>query len=166
MGTRGLFGFYYKNKFYVVYNHLDSYPEHLGKLLVEEITEAVKSGQVNSGEVTNGEVDQWMEMLEKIIWVDDGHTDPTPEDIERLKPYTDLSVSSRSELDWYCLLRGTQGSMKKVLECGYMMNQVNSDGVPYFQEYAYILNFDTKKFDFYEGDVCKESFELSELPKW
>lgn len=37
MGTRGYFGFYFKGKYYLIYNHSDSYPAELGKNLVEQI---------------------------------------------------------------------------------------------------------------------------------
>lgn len=37
MGTRGLYIFRYKNKWYVFYNHFDSYPEGLGESIVAEL---------------------------------------------------------------------------------------------------------------------------------
>jgi len=64
----------------------------------------------------------------KIIKEDDT---PTPEDIEKLKCYTNLTVSTQSTSDWYCLLRGCQGSLEKVLRSGYMLNYVDDNGVPY-----------------------------------
>lgn len=41
MGTRGLFGFYYKGKYYLCYNHFDSYFSYLGKNLIREIIKMI-----------------------------------------------------------------------------------------------------------------------------
>jgi len=45
MGTRGHFGFRYKKKYYMIYNHFDSYFEGLGKDLLEEIKEMINNNQ-------------------------------------------------------------------------------------------------------------------------
>ena len=37
MGTRGLFVFVYRGKYYVFYNHYDSYPSELGEQIVDEL---------------------------------------------------------------------------------------------------------------------------------
>ena len=37
MGTRSYYIFRYKNKWYVFYNHWDSYPSGLGQLIVDEL---------------------------------------------------------------------------------------------------------------------------------
>ncbi|CAH1764233.1 23323_t:CDS:1 [Entrophospora sp. SA101] len=37
MGTRGLYCFLYKGKYYIIYNHWDSYPEGLGETLLEQL---------------------------------------------------------------------------------------------------------------------------------
>lgn len=43
MGTRGYYVFYYHGKFYIYYNHYDSYPEGLGKWIIDSIpTDPVK----------------------------------------------------------------------------------------------------------------------------
>lgn len=155
MGSRGLFGFYYQNKYYVVYNHFDSYPEGLGKQIVDEIKQAIKDGKLN----------EWENKLQTIKIIDT-NIDPTLHDIKKLYAYTDLSVSSQSQLDWYCLLRKTQGSLKKVIKSGYMINSVDADGSPIFEQYAYILNFDTSTFDYYERSRCIQKFEWDDLPNW
>lgn len=160
MGTRGLFGFYCKGKFFVVYNHWDSYPTGLGKQVVDQLKKTIQSGQF----------EEWFVLLEKLKIVKE-HVPPTPQDIERLKPYTDLSVSNRLSTtqwtsDWYCLLRGCQGSLEKVLQSGYLINNVNDNEVPYWQEYAYVVNMDTRKLDFYAGEDLVNSYEFTNLPNW
>ena len=49
MGTRGLSGFYYKGKYYVMYNQLDSYPDGLGSIIITEIREAIKMAVLKHG---------------------------------------------------------------------------------------------------------------------
>lgn len=44
MGTRGLFGFYYNGKFYVVYNQYDSYRSILGVNIINEIKKVIENG--------------------------------------------------------------------------------------------------------------------------
>ena len=149
MGTRGLYGFYYKNKFYVVYNHCDSYPEHLGKLIVEEIQKALDNNQIMDWRIK-------MESL-KVVNYD---IKPTQEEIKKLKPYTDLEVSSESTDAWYYLLKKTQQSLEKVLDSGFIINDVDDFGRPYYEEYAYILNFDTNQLDYYEECNLIKSFEI------
>lgn len=150
MGTRGLFGFYYKGKYYVVYNHFDSYPSSLGIEVIKQLMIA--------------DLSKWKEMLEniKVVSLENG-PNPTEADVEALKKYTNLSVSSQDENDWYCLLRDCQGSMKEVLESGYLLNTVDENGDPLFEEYAYIWNFDTDMLDFYIESDLKSSSKFEDL---
>lgn len=159
MGTRGLYGFYYKGKFYVIYNHFDSYPSGLGCNIVNEIQNEMDK---------YGNLDRWIEMLKniKVLSETTQPTQPTQQDIDKLAPYTDLSISNKSTFDWYCLLSKTQGSINKVFESGYLLNHVNDEQEPYFQEYAYIVNFDTNQLDFYYSDSKVASFSLSKLPQF
>jgi hypothetical protein len=68
-----------------------------------------------------------------------------------------VGVAGQSVTDWYCLLRGCQGSLSRVIKSGYLLNCVRLDGSlpggwePCWQEYAYIVNFDEGTFDFYVG---------------
>ena len=126
MGTRGKFGFFYKGRYYISYNHFDSYPSYLGVRLILEILDA--------------DLDKWIKLLEKIKLVSDD-VKPRPEDIERLEKYTDLTISSCSTDDWDCLLYHTQGSFYHVLHCGYLENV---HGVDMEEEYFYILDLDNR----------------------
>jgi hypothetical protein len=49
MGTRGIYTVIYKGKYYIFYNHSDSYPEALGQLIVLLIK--------------NNDVSKWGEIL-------------------------------------------------------------------------------------------------------
>jgi len=127
MGTRGKFGFLYKGKYYICYNHQDSYPSNLGVHLLLEILHA--------------NLDEWIKLLENIKEVSED-VEPTPEDIKNLKKYTWLDVGDQSTKDWYCLLRFTQGSFYHVLNSGYMEN-VEGD---MWEEYTYVLDLDNMVF--------------------
>jgi hypothetical protein len=148
MGTRGLFGFYWGGHFYVVYNHCDSYPGELGVNIVNEVLQA--------------DLDQWRLAMVGLKCVDESKP-PTVKDIQNLRGSTDLRVSNQSVRDWYCLLRGCQGSLNAVLNAGHLINYTDDSGRPAFQDYAYIINFDTDKFDFYDGDQLQSSTDLNKV---
>ena len=61
MGTRGLFGFVYKGRHYVIYNHLDSYPSGLGMKLIKETIKAFKKDRFLS----------WKKLLSQIKIVEE-----------------------------------------------------------------------------------------------
>jgi len=155
MGTSGLFGFFYKGKYYVSYNHNDSYPSYLGSNIVNEVIQA--------------NIDEWIQLLEKIKVIAPGEK-PTPEDIEKLAKYTDLGVSDGTTQDWYCLLRQTQGSLNSVLQSGYLQNCFKSNGEPEHMNYSYIVNLDSHTFEYYafgkkEKEVPLEKDDLDTLVK-
>lgn len=133
MGTNGAFGFFYKGKYYVCYNHNDSYPEYLGLNLIYEIL--------------NTNFEEWKKLLDNMIIVD-SKAKPTQDVIEKLAEFTDLGVSNGTTDDWYCLLRGTQGSFNNVLRAGHIENFVDKDGKPDKKVYGYIVNFDNNTFEF------------------
>lgn len=147
MPTRGLFGFYYQGKYYLVYNHYDSYPNHLGMKLVKELRTAIQ----------NNKIEEWLSLLKNIKIVTNGIDTPSDNDIKKLQKYTDLSVGNQSTNDWYCLLRNCQESFETVLESGYFLNnQYDRSSLTndIFIEYSYVLNFDDKTLDFYKGMYC------------
>lgn len=159
MDTRGLIGFLYGGKYYVCYNHFDSYPSGPGVSIVKQIKHAI----------ANGTIGTWLKQLIAMKIVD-VTTPPTNDEIVKLIQYCDIIVSGKTPSDWYCLLRQCQGSFKKILDSGYLINHVNKDGIPEFEEYAYILNFDHPKgsetLDFYEGNKLIESYPITNLPNW
>lgn len=121
MGTRGLFGFFFRGKFYVVYNHFDSYPSGLGVALLQELIAAIEANRL----------DEWRCKLESIRVVS--------EDDE----------TSEEDVGWYEKLHECQGSFERVLASGYLLNALDRAGEPQWQEYAYVVNFDEQTFDFY-----------------
>jgi len=50
-----------------------------------------------------------------------------------------------------------------------MINSVDEKGVPYWEEYAYVVNMDTRKLEMYIGDNRVASYEflpVNKLPNW
>ncbi len=150
MGTRGHFGFYFKKKYYIKYNHQDSYPKALGITLLKEML---------SNKVI---FDEWKQKLENIKIVDES-IKPDLETIINLNKYTNLMVSQRSLEDWECLLHFTQGSFVHLLNSGYLINDSTSnEGLEvqtYDGEYAYILDLDHNQFILYETNEEEGGYE-------
>jgi hypothetical protein len=144
MGTRGSIGYIYKDKEYLAYNHFDSYPEGLGSDILELITEL---NQENGWNEFKENADKFQNIEEDKI------TDQNL--IEKYKHYANLSVSNQNYSDPYCLFREIQGSTwiyeiyKGNLTHYTLDNNFIKDSL--FCEYAYIINLDTNKLEFYNG---------------
>lgn len=136
MGTRGLYGFRKNGEDKTTYCHYDSYPDGLGRSMIEFIQEY--------GLDLN-------DIYKRIILVDED-SKPTERQIKECKNLADLSVSEKSLEDWYCLLRNAQGNPKMYGQgLRYMIDNKNFILDSLFCEYAYIINLDTKKLEIYKG---------------
>lgn len=136
MGTRGIFGFRYKGKYYMVYNQYDS--GHMGAYLLEEIKAMMK----------NDQFDEWLELFLSLKIVTDEDI-PTEEDLNALSAYTDNEIGRLDNLNFYTLTRKCQGSFLRVLQSKFILivpRFSDSVGVDIFIEYVYVLNFDDKSF--------------------
>lgn len=140
MSTRGAFGFIKDGQHKVTYNHFDSYPDALG----QEMVNYIKTRERN--------LDHMIQDFEDIKLVSDKDT-PTEEDIERCRKLgiIDISVSERNEKDWYCLLNGAQGELDLISRAKLMFDNQKFLHDSLFCEYAYIINLDTSKLEFYIG---------------
>lgn len=141
MDTRGIIGFHIDGeREVVVYNHFDSYPRHLGRI----VGEFIASSRSDMDEV-RGRVRQMtpVEYDQK----------PTVEQVEALVSagFADLDVGSRSTDDWYCLLRNTQSNPAAILAAGLYMpyNDFALDSL--FCEWGYIMDFDREVVEVYAG---------------
>lgn len=143
MGTRGSLGFIVKDKEYLGYNHFDSYPDGLGRDVLNFITEINKE-------------DGWQQFKEnasKVVQLEGNRVTDTNIQ-EKYKKYSNLNVSDRTLEDPYCLFREIQNTWmneiyKGELEHFYFKNNFIKDSL--FCEYAYIINLDTMKLEFYDG---------------
>lgn len=137
MGTRGCYGLYKNGVTKATYNHFDSYIGGLGKDILDF--------------VGNTSIPNMNKMFEKIILVNEDDI-PTIEQIENCQKYTDLDVSNKSIMDFYCLLRNAQGDLNAYkTDLKYMIDSKEFLGNSLFCEYAYIINLDKNVLEFYKG---------------
>lgn len=150
MSTRGLWGFRKKGQDLLTYNHSDSYPSWLGKHICQFISD-----------LTDKELDKLSDILEPV----DEDQPATARHIKLCKELgvADFDVASRKETDYYCLLRGAQGDfpfyeglVKNPPEClkgnklpFIISNSFIQDSL--YCEYAYIINLDEKRLEFWKG---------------
>lgn len=145
MGTRGSIGIILEEKYTGIYNHFDSYPESLGEQVVAFVKETNK---------TKTGWDKLKSNMQKVEVIQHGQ-EPTDEQIEKYKEYSDLSVSNQSYKDWYCLLRKIQGveTLREIMKGKLFHISPANDFIKdsLFCEYAYIINLDDMTIEFYVG---------------
>lgn len=143
MGTRGSVGFIYQEKENLAYNHFDSYPEGLGADVLEIIVKINKE-------------EGWEKFKKNAIKLKNVEGDITDQKlIKKYEKYSNLGVSKKELSDPYCLFREIQGSdwLNEVytgeLEDYTLDNKFIKESL--FCEYAYVINLDTMKLEFYNG---------------
>lgn len=137
MGTRGCYGFRKNGVDKLTYNHWDSYPDCLGRTMVEFCKET--------------SITELNEIFDRIVLVNEGDK-PTQSQINECMKYYNGNVSTQTEDDWYCLLRETQGQPNVYKgELKYMIDNCGFIKDSLFCEYAYIVNLDTNCLEFYVG---------------
>lgn len=139
MGTRGFWGFVLDDEEKLAYNHWDSYPAGLGATVLDFCQDLVIKDQA---EFVRGKVRDLQLITSET---------PTPEDVQRLAPYSDFTVGARSETDWYCLLRRAQGQPWLTLDAGYMEDAGEFPLDSLFAEWGYIVNLDARVLEVYCG---------------
>ena len=137
MGTRGLYGFRKNGIDKLTYNHWGSYPEGLGKDIVQFCKET--------------SLEEMNKIFDRIILVKKDSR-PSTQQIKECIKYFNEDVSTGSIYDWYCLLRETQGNLN-VYKNGlrYMIDNADFIKDSLFCEYAYIINLDTNSLEFWKG---------------
>ncbi len=143
MWTRGFVGVVTaRGVLKIGYNHFDSYPEELGK----NTFLAVQGWMAGTG----GEIEHRAQQAEDLRLVT-GDEPPTAEDILKLAPHADRSVSTGKLNDWYVLLRETQGDINAMLDCGYVEDASEFPYDSLFCEWGYLIDFQKRTFEVYEG---------------
>lgn len=138
MGTRGVYGFRIDGQDKVTYNHFDSYLVGLGRNIIKELR--------------GYDYGRLVEVARSIVLVNK-ETPPTPEQIERLKKYADMDVSTKCIDDWYVLLRRSQGTMWPWFIGSLPVMVDNHDFLSdsLWCEWAYIANLDERVLEVYRG---------------
>lgn len=133
MGTRGCYGFRKNGIDKITYNHWDSYPDCLGRTMVEFCK--------------NTSIQEMNEIFDRLILVNESDK-PTAEQYEECKQY----VNTWSIGGWYSLLRDAQGEPKAYKNgLRYMIDSHDFIKDSLFCEYAYIINLDTNKLELWKG---------------
>lgn len=134
MSTRGVYGFRKNGIDKLTYNHGDSYPEWLGKNMLN----FCKVG-----------IEKLNDVCDRIILVEE-NVKPNQEQI-----YTCVANEwGNQSNEWYDLLRYVQGQPSKYLKSDteiYMIDNKEFIKESLYCEYGYIINLDTNMFEFWEG---------------
>lgn len=75
---------------------------------------------------------------------------PKNEDIEKCKPFMDLTAEIPAVESWRCLMKNCQHSFINILETGYFLNDGKDLGL------VFILDFNKNEVKFYEKDWNKK----------
>ena len=152
MSTRGIFGFHLKDKDYLSYNHLDSYPSGLGVDILTDIRVA--------------NILELKKLARKVKLVKES-AQPTETEEILLKKYANTIVGQTEDgkISYYQLLRELQGKLVDSIKAGYMLDSHKFINDSLSCEYAYILNFDTNEFEVYVGHQTKKSVVVGRYAK-
>lgn len=154
MSTRGAVGFVADGKWYVTYNHSDSYPSCLGM----EMLEFCKS------------IGKWSEVKEKVrkLKLVAHGSIPTDDEVRQYLPYYNRNVGNQNWSDWYCLLREAQGveGLRGIIDgkINHMIDNHTFLGDSLFCEWAYIIDLDEMLLRVYKGFNTKPIEDESTLP--
>lgn len=155
MGTQGSFGYKIGRKIRLMHVQYDA--DLLWQTCVREIFVLMKHF---------GSIDLLREAFENLK---DIKNKPKPNIIEKLKPYTDLTVSYQNTEDWYCLTRNCQHSFINILDSGYFLNNGQNSGLILLLDFNtnsvrfYAVNYD-KTEEEYEKATIDEIMEFEEMP--
>jgi hypothetical protein len=138
MSTRGFVGFVADGKEKIAYCHYDAYPDGLGLDVLNWLI----------GAAADMERLQLAASALRVVTAEDI---PTAEDVEQLRPWTNLHVGEKSTESWYCLLRETQGAPGQMLRAGVIEDASNFPADSLFAEWGYVVDVDAGTFEAYEG---------------
>src|SRR5205823_1994183 len=54
--------------------------------------------------------------------------------------------------------------LETILNSDYILNHVDDQGKPFYEDYSYLINFDNNKFDFYAYSKKINSYNFDNLP--
>lgn len=156
MGTRGVIGFKVNGKYFLTYNHWDSYIDGLGYELFAKIEEIRKENRLQ-------------ELKKKVLKLKavDSQGKPTKKQLERYQNFLNLNVNdSTKHTNWYQLLHNCQGVnfITTILD-NNLGHYIESKDFVYdslFCEYGYIIDFDTNNVNIYVG-FQRASYDKNEF---
>lgn len=130
MVMKGVIKIITQNRKIIQYNHWNSCPSKLGINLLLELYQLF----------TNSTPTNIAYKFDQIILVNN-KIKPTDEEIKKFKKIdTDVPVN-KSHNDWYCLLKECQGSLLKILDSGYLLNETE-----HYEAFNYTIDFTSNQF--------------------
>lgn len=150
MSTRGFVTFAVDGVNKTAYSQFDSYPEGLGLDVAAWAREAA------------ADLDTTREAVRALRVVSE-NSDPTPEDVERLREFADFEVDRyvwddekrdyipRERPSWYQLLRRTQGHPTEMLRAGVIEDAGGFPADSIFAEWGYVVDLTAEVFEVYKG---------------
>ncbi len=180
MGTKGFFGFYYKGKYYLVFNRFDSFLDSLGNELLEEVKYMVKNNLIKEwknllSNIVVIEIDDKQENFDEKISNEDkikiyNHFENNV--LEKLQKIYSNICKNPEELDIESLFTiysyiGSyeEHKFEKILTSGFIIIEDYTNN-NYDAEYIYYIDFDHEQFNII--DVNKNhhlKFNIHHLPK-
>lgn len=137
MGTRGLMGFASGDTLKAAYNHFDSYPDYLGRVVFSWALAA--------------DLDEAKLKFATLEIVDESDN-PTDEQIARLAKAGLGPAGVSTGADFYAWLRDLQGDPQATLDAGFITDSVGFGMDPLFCEWAYVVDLDKRVVEVYSGD--------------
>ena len=138
MSTRGIYGIRKNGIDKCGYNHGDSYPDYLGKIMARFCSKHT--------------TEQIGELFDRIVLVDQTEK-PNKAEQEKLKADGIEFRRDGETLNWYSVMRKYQGELEKLNE---LKHPFLADDIEFIKnslhcEYGYIINLDTNKLEFWQG---------------
>jgi hypothetical protein len=143
--TRGLVGWKIDDKEHGMYNHWDSYPDNLGRKVVNILIQLdLNRFKDNAKKVTFVKEEDKVEFC----WQN------------KYQKFGNTSVGKQDLSSWYCLLREIQGAeVLKYIESGEVEHVLDCND---YHVWAYILNCDLNQLEVHHSGKCK-IFSIEEL---
>jgi hypothetical protein len=154
MGTRSVCGVRIGGEDKFSYNQYDGYPTGVGDGIAEELGTFFQ--EVGGYDEGLGLLKQQARSL-RMVKGREGEPPPSPDMQRRFLAdgSANLRVSRESPEDWYCLLRGHQGSIVKRLQAGVALDAEDFIQDSLFCEWGYVLNLDSEELEVYVGFQTK-----------
>jgi len=133
MGTQGSFGYKIGRKVRLMKVYYDA--DIFWQVLVREIYILIKH---------YGSIEALKQAFNNLV---DAKNKPSKDAIEKCKVFTDLNISNKDLIDWYCLTRYCQNSFINILESGYFLNNGKAD-----DGFVLIIDFNKNNVRFYGTD--------------
>jgi hypothetical protein len=148
MTTKGFIIFIADDEDKNSYNHCDSGPRELGIKLLHWLRDEAKQPDRLHAAITRL----------KAVSDEDGPP-PTPEEVSRLRAYSDPTAGDPAE-EWYALLRGTQGDPDAILATGYVVHEDDTFG------WIYEINADEQTFSVWFDSGQRTWADRASRPTW